>query len=132
MEPALPQGDVTHTRQRLVDGGITIESVHVQAGRGGATRLAFKPVGDHLEATLAGVVVTAKLLKPDASHWTLSYNDPASGLTFSEESVLAKGVLTVTSTDPGEGQPVTTPVRFLPTSCAVVVAELAKYPPGSP
>ena len=127
-QPALPQGDVTHTRQRLVEGRLETESVHVQAGRAGATRLVFTPIEDRLEATFGGVTVTPRLLAPDASHWTLAYSDPASGLEFTEESRVAAGVLTVTSTDPGEDGPVTTPVRFVPASCATVVAELAKHP----
>lgn len=127
-EPARPQGDVTHTRQRLIDGRLELESVHVQAGRAGATRLVFTPVGDHLEAVFGGVTVTVRLQAPDASRWALAYSDPASGLEFTEENVVADGVLTVTSTDPGEAGPVKTPVRFVPAACSIVVAELAKHP----
>lgn len=127
-EPPLPQGDVTHTRQRLRAGRLEVESVHVQAGRGGATRLVFEPAGDHLEARFGGVTMTATLLAPDGARWILSYRDPASGVELTEESRLVDDGLTVTSTDPGEGGPVTTTVRFVSTPCANVVAELARYP----
>jgi hypothetical protein len=132
-EPDLPQGNVTHTRQRLIDGRLEVESVNVQLGNGGATRLVFRPTGDHgsrptLEAKLGGVTVTAKLLAPDASHWSLSYRDPESKLEFAEEDTLAGGVLTVISTDSSDSGPVKTAVKYVPASCDVVVAELAKYP----
>lgn len=128
-QPALPQGDVTHTRQRLAGGTLAVETVHVQAGRAGATRLVFEPRNGRLETTFGGVPVAATLHAPDASRWSLSYADPASGLEFTEDNVIdASGVLTVTSTDPGDDGPVTTAVRFVPTSCSNVVAELAKYP----
>lgn len=126
-QPPLPQGDVTHTRQRLRDGVLEVETVHVQAGRGGATRLRFAPAGDHLETTFGGAPVKVTLGAPDASRWTLSYAD-RDGLTFTEENVIENGVLTVTSNDPGESGPVTSQVRFVPTACSNVVAELAKYP----
>jgi len=126
-QPPLPQGDVTHTRQRVKDGALEVETVHVQAGRGGATRLRFVPAGDHLEATFEGVPVKVTLHAQDGSRWTLAYAD-RQGLTFTEDNVIENGALTVTSNDPGESGPVTTQVRFVPTACANVVAELAKYP----
>jgi len=127
-EPDLPQGNVQYLRQRLIAGRIETDSVFVQGGAGGATRLVLKPVGDHLEATLRGQTVTARLLVADGSHWTLSYRDTSRGLVFDEDSMLADGVLTVTSIDPGDKAPTKTAVRYLPASCDVVVAELARYP----
>ncbi|MBL0216186.1 MAG: hypothetical protein IPQ07_20165 [Myxococcales bacterium] len=124
-EPDRPDGNVTHLRQRVIEGRIESDSVFVQGGSGGATRLVLKPVGDHLEATLRGQTVTARLLVADGSHWTLSYRDTGKGLVFDEDSVVTDGVLTVTSIDAQQK----TAVRFVPTSCDVVVAELAKYPP---
>ena len=129
-QPALPQGDVTHTRNRYVDGRLELESVNNQGGMGGALRLVFKPAGDHLEADFRGVPIKVKLDTPDGVNWTLSYDDPAAGLSFQETNRVKDGVLTVTSTDPdGQGSAEVTPVRFLPAPCSVVVAELAKYPP---
>ncbi len=124
----LAQGSVSHVRQRVIDGRLETESVFVQAGRGGASRLVFQPAGDHLEAVVRGVPATARLLAPDGSHWVLSYSDPARGLTFSENSMIASDVLTVTSIDASAPGPTSAPVRFLAASCDVVVAELAKYP----
>ena len=123
-EPDQPQGNVGFIRQRVIEGRIETDSVFVQGGAGGATRLVLTPKGDHLEATLKGQLVTARLLVADGSHWILSYKDDAHGLSFDEDSVIAGGILTVTSMDGGEK----TAVKFIPASCDVVVAELAKYP----
>jgi hypothetical protein len=123
-EPDQPQGNVAFIRQRVIQGRIESDSVFVQSGAGGATRLVLTPNGDHLEATLKGQLVTARLLVADGSHWILSYKDDAHGLSFDEDSVIAGGILTVTSMDGGAK----TAVKFIPASCDVVVAELAKYP----
>ena len=117
-----PQGDVTFSRHRVKDGALEVESVHHQAGQGGATRLKFLPVGDHLEGTLYDLPLTVKLLAADGSHWTLS--SEKSHPTFHEESKLVNGRLIVTSTDAGE----VAKHEFVATSCDNVVAELAKYP----
>jgi hypothetical protein len=130
-QPALPQGDVTHTRSRYADGKLELESINNQGGQAGVTRLVFSPVGDHLEANFRGVAVLVRMDTPD--NWTLSYNDPASGLSFQEKNKVENGVLTVTSIDPTEdGSAKETAVRYLPAPCSVVVAELAKYPPPAP
>lgn len=121
-EPADPQGDVTFSRHRVTNGVLEVESVHHQAGQGGATRLTFTPAGDHLEATLDGLPLVVKLLAPDGSHWTL--DSQSSHPTFREESVVTDGVLTVTSTDAGE----VSSHRYIATACDNVVAELANYP----
>jgi len=127
-----PAGWVTHTRNRYVDGRLELESVN-NRGMGGAVRLVFEPAGDHLEAKLQGVLIKVKLDTPDGLDWTLSYDDPGTGLSFQEADTVKDGVLTVTSTDPdGQGSAKVTALRFLPTPCSVVVAELAKYPPRSP
>lgn len=131
-EPALPQGDVTYTRNRYVEGRLELESINNQGGMVGVTRLVLAPAGDHLEATLRGVKVTVKLDTPDGQSWTLSYSDPASGLAFEEKNTVNAGVLTVVSTElGGEGSGQVTAVRYLPTACSIVVAELAKYPPAT-
>ena len=121
-EPADPQGDVTFSRHRVKNGVLEVESVHHQAGQGGATRLTFTPAGDHLEATINDLPLIVKLLAPDGSHWTL--DSQKSHPTFHEESLVKDGVLTVTSTDAGE----VSTHRYLATACDNVVAELAKYP----
>lgn len=129
-QPAAAQGNITFVRQRLIEGHLEADSVF-EAGAGsggGASRLVFKPAGDHLEAQVKGVAMTARLLTADAAHWVLSYAAPGHGRTFSEDSVLADGVLTVTSIDPSGDPPTRTPVRFLPASCDAVVAALAAYP----
>lgn len=126
-QPPLPQGDVTHTRQRVKDGALEVETVHVQAGRGGATRLRFTPAGDHLETTFEGTTLRVKLHAADGARWTLSYTD-RDGQIFTEDNAIEPGGLTVTSTDPGESGTVTTRVRFLPSACANVIAELARFP----
>jgi len=126
--PELAQGSVSHVRQRVIDGRLETESAFVRAGHGGASRLVFQPTGDHLEAVVHGVQATARLLAPDGSHWVLSYSDPKRDVTFSENSMIAGGVLTVTSIDPSASGPASPPVRFVAASCDVVVAELAKYP----
>jgi hypothetical protein len=127
-QPVDPAGWVTHTRNRYVDGRLELESVN-NRGPGGAMRLVFAPAGDHLEARLQGVLVTVKLDTPDGLNWTLSYDDPATGLSFQEADTVKDGVLSVTSTDPdGHGGAKVTELRFLPAPCSVVAAELAKYP----
>lgn len=127
-QPATPQGDVSFTRQRYADGTLAIETVHEQAGIAGATRLVFTQRGDALTTTFRGATVTATLDTPDASRWTMTYTDPK-GLKFTEANAIQDGVLTVTSSTPGDTAPTTT--RYLAASCSVVVAELAKYPGGS-
>ncbi len=123
-DPMREEGNITHLRQRVIDGRIESDSVFVRGTAGGATRLVLTPVGDHLEATLRGQTVTARLLAVDGSHWTLSYRDTSKGLVLDEDSMLADGVLTVTSIDPTQR----TTSRFLPGSCDIVVAALANYP----
>jgi hypothetical protein len=123
-EPMREEGTITHLRQRVIDGRIETDSVFVRGTAGGATRLVLAPVGDHLEATVRGQTVTARLLTADGSHWTLSYRDTSKGFVLDEDSMLADGVLTVTSIDPMQK----TAVRYLPASCDVVVAALASYP----
>ncbi len=118
------EGNITHLRQRVIEGRIETDSVFVRGTTGGATRLVLTPVGDHLEATVRGQTVTARLLAADGSHWTLSYRDTSKGFVLDEDSTLVGGVLTVTSIDPTQK----TAVRYLPASCDVVVAQLANYP----
>ncbi len=119
---------VTHVRQRVIEGRIETDSVMFMGKGGGANRMVLHPVGDHLEDTRGGGAITARLLAADGSHWTLAFRPPAgSGAMnqpFDEDSVIADGVLTVTSMV-GGGKTV---IRYVPTSCDVVVAELAKYP----
>ncbi len=123
-EPLRAEGNITHLRQRVIDGRIETDSVFVRGTAGGATRLVLAPVGDHLEATVKGQTVTARLLAADGSHWTLSYRDTSKGVVLDEDSMLADGVLTVTSIEEAQK----TAVRYLPASCDLVVAELASYP----
>jgi hypothetical protein len=129
-EPSLPQGNVTHQKQRLVDGRLEFQSVHVQFGKAGATRLVFSPVGDHLETVYRGVTMIAKLRGDarDPMHWTLHYADPMNGLEFSEESVSDRVGLTVISIDRHGDAIARSNVRFLSAPCTQVDAELAKYP----
>jgi hypothetical protein len=119
---------ITHTRQRVVGGGIEIESVMFTGKGGGANRTRFVPVGDHLEDARGGGAITARLLTPDGSHWTLAFRpEKGSGAMnqpFDEDSLIDGGALTVTSMV-GGGKTV---IRYLAASCDVVVAELAKYP----
>ncbi|MDX2094075.1 MAG: hypothetical protein SFX73_39960 [Kofleriaceae bacterium] len=130
-QPALPQGDVTHTRSRFADGRLELESINTQGGQAGATRIVFTPVGDHLEANFRGVPVLVRMDTLD--NWTLSYSDPKSGLAFQEKNKVVNGVLTVTTTEPtADGSARETAVRYLAAPCSVVVAELAKYPPPAP
>jgi len=120
---------VTHIRQRVVEGRIESDSVLFTGKGAGANRMVFKPVGDHLE-TAQGPVLTARLLSPDGSHWTLAFRpEKGSGAMnqpFDEDSLIADGVLTVTSMITNEGTK--TSIRYVPASCDDVVAELAKYP----
>jgi hypothetical protein len=134
--PELLQGNVTHTKQRLHDGRLETQNVHIQAGRAGSTRLVYRPVGDHLEATLGAGTIVARLEAPDATRWTLHYRD-ASGWEFTDEFVIDDTGLTITSIDPKHELEIKagakkgskkTVVRFLPASCDVVDAELAKHP----
>ena len=75
----------------------------------------------------AGMLVL-RLHDPQALRTTLTYRDP-NGWTFSEDAVIDDRGLTITSTDyDADGQPVKTTTRHLRASCAVVDAELAKYP----
>ena len=119
---------VTHVRQRVIEGRIETESVMFTGKGGGANRMVLKPVGDHLEDARAGGMITARLLAPDGSHWTLAFRPQAgSGAMnqpFDEDSMINDGVLTVTSMV-GGGKTV---IRYPAASCDVVVAELAKYP----
>ena len=106
----------THTRQRVIDGRIESDAVYA----GFATRLVLRPVGDHLEGTASGTQVIGRLLVADGSHWTLSIPGK-----FDEDSTIgADGVLTVTTMSGGQKSV----LRYVPASCDVVVAELAKYP----
>lgn len=121
---------VTHIRQRVVDGRIESDSVLSTGKAGGANRMVLVPKGDHLEDAKMGGVLTARLLAADGSHWTLSFRpEKGSGALnqpFDEDSVITDGVLTVTSMFTNEGTKTT--IRYVPASCDVVVAELAKYP----
>lgn len=135
-EPELPQGNVTHTKQRLIDGRLETANVHIQNGRAGATRVVYRPagalLGNRLESDFHGVTIVAELHQADASHWTLDYHDPSSGWRFTDESRIDASGLTITSTDPapaGESGAVTTTVHFLPAPCEVVDAALARHPP---
>lgn len=114
--PDDPTGGVTHVRQRVVDGRIESDAVFP----GGASRLVLAPKGDHLEGTVKGTAVTALLLAADGAHWTLTIP----GRLDEDSTIDRDGVLTVTSLEAGTR----TVARFLPASCDVVVAELAKYP----
>lgn len=114
--PGDPAGGVTHVRQRVVDGRIESDAVFP----GGASRLVLAPKGDHLEGTVKGTAVTARLLGADGSHWMLTIP----GRLDEDSTIDGDGMLTVTSMEAGTK----TIARFLPASCDVVVAELAKYP----
>jgi hypothetical protein len=103
-------------RQRVIEGRIESDAVFA----GGASRLVLSPKGDHLEGTVKGTAVTARLLAADGSHWLLTIP----GRLDEDSTIDGDGVLTVTS---HEGSTKTV-ARFLPASCDVVVAELAKYP----
>jgi hypothetical protein len=113
-------------KQRLVDGRLEDQNVHEQGGHRGATRLVYRPVGDHLEAMFQGTAIVARLIEPDGSRWTLHF--AGDGMEFTDETSIAHGVLTVTSTDQTERGPEVTVVRFLPVGCDVVDSELANYP----
>lgn len=135
-QPELPQGNVTHTKQRLIDGHLETANVHVQHGRAGATRVVYRPagglLGNRLESDFHGVTMVAELHQADASHWTLTYHDPSSGWRFTDESRIDTNGLSITSTDPGppgEDSVVKTTVHFLPAPCEVVDAALARHPP---
>ncbi|MBL9016023.1 MAG: hypothetical protein JNL83_17680 [Myxococcales bacterium] len=121
---------VTHLRQRVVAGGIESESVMFTGKGAGAHRLKLVPVGDHLEDAASGSSITARLLAADGSHWMLSFRPPAGSgamnVAFDEDSTIVDGILTVTSMIVGD--PKKTVIRYVPASCDVVVAELAKYP----
>ena len=127
-QPHNPAGDVTHTRHRLAAGHLQIETVWLQGDRGGATRLDLQPVGDHLEGTMAGATVTVRLGTPDATQWTLSYRDPSSDFTFSEDTRIDATGKTIVSTDPSDRGPVQTSIHYINAPCATVEAALAKYP----
>lgn len=114
--PGEPAGGVTHVRQRVIEGRIESDAVFA----GGASRLVLRPKGDHLEGTVKGTAVTARLLVADGSHWMLSIP----GRLDEDNTIDADGILTVTSMEAGTK----TIARFVPASCDVVVAELAKYP----
>ena len=114
--PGDPAGGVTHVRQRIVEGRIESDAVYP----GGASRLVLTPKGDHLEGTVKGTAVTARLLAADGSHWMLSIP----GRLDEDSTIDGGGMLTVTSMEAGTK----TIARFLPASCDIVVAELAKYP----
>ncbi len=119
---------VTHLRQRVIEGRIETDSVMVTGKGGGANRMVLSPVGDHLEDARGGGMITARLLAADGTHWTLAFR-PAAGSgalnqAFDEDSVIERGVLSVTSMVGGAK----TVIQYVPASCDVVVAELAKYP----
>ena len=114
--PGDPAGGVTHVRQRVIDGRIESDAVFP----GGASRLVLAPKGDHLEGTVKGTAVTARLLAADGSHWILTIP----GRLDEDSTVDADGLLTVTSMEAGTK----TISRFLPASCDIVVAQLAAYP----
>ncbi len=119
---------VTHVRQRVIDGRLESESVMFTGKGGGANRMVLKPVADHLEDARGGGVITARLLVPDGSHWTLAFRpEKGSGAMnqpFDEDSMIDSAGLTVTSMVGGAK----TVIRYPAASCDVVVAELAKYP----
>ena len=114
--PGDPAGGVSHVRQRVVEGRIESDAVFP----GGASRLVLSPKGEQLVGTVKGTAVTARLLVADGSHWMLTIP----GRLDEDNTIDADGVLTVTSHEAGTK----TVARFLPASCDVVVAELAKYP----
>jgi hypothetical protein len=127
-QPVLPQGNVTHIKQRFIEGRIETANVNVQGDRTAATRLVYRKVGDHYESELSGLRLFAKLYKPDASHWAIRVVDDKLGYNFEDEMRIDATGLTVTSTEHGvEGAPKSV-VKHLPAPCSVVDAELAKHP----
>jgi hypothetical protein len=114
--PGDPAGGVTHVRQRVIEGRIESDAVFP----GGASRLVLTPAGDHLEGTVKGTAVTARLLAADGSHWVLTIP----GRLDEDSTIDSDGLLTVTSMESGTK----TVAHFVPASCDVVVVELAKYP----
>jgi hypothetical protein len=125
--PKLHQGNVTHRKERLVNGRLETQGVHNVRGHTGATRIVYEKVGDHLEATFNDGVLVVTLLNPDGTHWMMRYSDPH-GWTFTDETEMVPGGATIKSTDNSPTGPVVTVVRFLDAPCSVVDAELAKYP----
>jgi len=127
-EPTREQGNVTHTKQRLLGDTLEYASVFHQYGEYGVQRLSFRRSGDVFTTSLAGVPVVATLGEKDGSRWSLRYEDPGNGITFEESMALdADGILSVTSKDP-RPDGITTVRRYLPASCETVDRELAKYP----
>ena len=127
--PTLRPGNVTHKKERFLNGQLETQNVHVHVhpDHVGATRIVYKPVGDHLESAFQRGVIVVTLLSPDATHWILHYSDP-SGWTFSDESVPVPGGQLARSIDPSPNGPVVTETRFLDAPCEVVDAELARHP----
>jgi hypothetical protein len=128
--PELPQGNVTHAKHRWIEGRFETANVHRQAGRAGATRIVYQPVGDRFEATLGDGQLVLTRLALDGSHWHLHFRDPASGWEFSDESKVDADGMTITSTDPQPdgAPPKRTELRFVPAPCADVDAALAQHP----
>jgi len=125
--PTLHQGNVTHRKERLENGRLETQNVYTVRGHTGATRIVYEKVGDHLEATFGAGVLVVTLLNPEGTHWLMRYSD-SRGWTYTDETEVVPGGVTIRSTDESPDGPVVTVGRFLDAPCAVVDAELAKYP----
>jgi hypothetical protein len=129
--PVLPQGNVTHSKERLIDDAFENANVNIVKGVHGSFRGRFVRVsGTRFEQDYLRGKLVLELRRPDATSYTIRFDDPDSDWWFAEDVVIDATGETTISTDPtGEGSAVEhTTTRMINAPCDVVDAELAKHP----
>jgi hypothetical protein len=122
--PTFPDGNVTHYKQRFVDGRLETRNVHAHPDRIGSTRINYVRDGDHLQLTWDTGSDIVQLFAADASRWTRHETEHGDWVATEEIAIGSEGM---TSTVLGRDLSISR-IHFIPAPCSVVDTELAKHP----